>query len=106
MEQGKQQVFQERYRDAIHRAERKGGQQLRQVGNVQLDKGRNQGRDRKFDEHQQKGHSGQHGGHSDLMGATPPSRTGGGDCVDIGFRHKKTLLFLLENTPDTLTSPR
>lgn len=41
-----------------------------------------------------------------LWGAAPPSRTGGGDCVDIGFRHKKTLLFLFENTPDTLTSPR
>ncbi len=29
-----------------------------------------------------------------------------GIALDIGFRHKKTLLFLLENTLDALTSPR
>lgn len=68
MEHGEQQVLQEGDHDAVDRAEREGGQQLRQIGHVQLYEGGNQSRDGEFNEHQQEGHAGEHCGNSQLVG--------------------------------------
>ena len=95
MEHGEQQVLQEGDHDAVDRAEREGGQQLRQIGHVQLYEGGDQSRDGEFNEHQQKSHAGEHCGNSQLVGAAPIGRTGGGDRVGIGFRHKKYTPFFI-----------
>ena len=95
VEHGEQQVLQEGDHDAVDRAEREGGQQLRQIGHVQLYEGGDQSRDGEFNEHQQEGHAGEHCGNSQLVGAAPIGRTGGGDRVGIGFRHKKYTPFFI-----------
>lgn len=96
MEHQKQQVFQQSHRHTVDGSEREGCQQLRQIGHVQLHKGGDQGRDGEFDEHQQEGHGGQHGGHCQLVGAVPAGRAGSGDSACIGFRHKKHSFFCLK----------
>ena len=45
--------------------------------------------------HQLEGHTGEHCGNSQLVGAAPIGRTGGGDRVGIGFRHKKYTPFFI-----------
>ena len=53
---------------AVHRAKGKGTQQSGQVGEVHLDEGRDEHRERELDEHQDKGHRAEHGGNGQVAG--------------------------------------
>ena len=52
----------------VHRAKGKGTQQSGQVGEVHLDEGRDEHRERELDEHQDKGHRAEHGGNGQVAG--------------------------------------
>ena len=52
----------------VHRAKGKGTQQSGQVGEVHLDEGRDEHRERELDEHQDKGHRAEHGGDGQVVG--------------------------------------
>ena len=52
---------------AVHRTKGKGTQQSGQVGEVHLDEGRDEHRERELDEHQDKGHRAEHGGNSKIV---------------------------------------
>ena len=63
-----QQVLHKADDHAVHRAQCKGTQQGGQVGEVHLDKGRDEHRQRKLDEHQDKGDRAEHGGNGQVVG--------------------------------------
>ena len=64
----------------VNRAQREGAQQGRQVGDIQLDKGRDQRGNGKFNELQHEGYCRQHSCHGQMVGF-------------LFLRHKKRLLF-------------
>ena len=63
-----QQVLHKADDHAVHRAQCKGTQQGGQVGEVHLDKGRDEHRQRELDEHQDKGDRAEHGGNGQIVG--------------------------------------
>lgn len=62
-----QQILHQLDHHAVHRSQREGTQQGRQIRQVQLYEGGDQG-DGKLDELEDKGHGAQHGGHGNVMG--------------------------------------
>ena len=63
-----QQVLHKADDHAVHRTQCKSTQQGGQVGEVHLDKGRDEHRQRELDEHQDKGHRAEHGGNGQVAG--------------------------------------
>ena len=63
-----EQVLHEADGHAVHRAEGERAQQGGQVGEVHLDEGRDEHRQRELDEHQDKGDRAEHGGNGQVVG--------------------------------------
>ena len=63
-----QQVLHKADDHAVHRAKCECAQQSGQVGEVHLDEGRDEHRERELDEHQDKGHRTEHGGNGQVVG--------------------------------------
>lgn len=95
VQHGEEQVLQKGHHHAVDGAERKRGEQLGKVGDVELDEGGDERGDGKFDEHEHKGDGREHGGDRYLVRAAAARGAGGGDGVDVGFGHEKTLLLFI-----------
>ena len=63
-----EQVLHEADDHAVHRAEGERAQQGGQVGEVHLDEGRDEHRQRELDEHQDERHCAEHGGNGQVVG--------------------------------------
>ena len=87
VQHGEEQVLQKGHHHAVDGAERKRGEQLGKVGDVELDEGGDERGDGKFDEHEHKGDGREHGGDRYLVRAAAARGAGGGDGVDVGFGH-------------------
>lgn len=89
MQHGEEQVLQKGHHHAVDGAERKRGEQLGKVGDVELDEGGDERGDGKFDEHEHKGDGREHGGDRYLVRAAAAAARAEGMALTLGSDMKK-----------------